>query len=231
MLITSMLALGYIALWLGSYISDRIAYWQDRRKHIEETPGYASQVAAMDAQYAPEPPDVELANRCGAYLAEKFPSGVEGTVENMPAEELMQLFIQLEKDAEQLMGVEIDSVDFYQTDTPPQDKYCGYYSKADNSLHINQIYILSGNPQLIREQVSTIFHELKHARQWATLDNCINDKDCFGYSESQIVEWAENLCNYISYELGDELYRKQPVEMDAFGFEKLVMGNFERNIA
>lgn len=231
MIITALLFLGYVAIQVVSWAIERMAYWHERRKYVEGNQEYISQVEAMDAQYAPEPPDVELAEKCGDYLAGKFPGGIEAATQNMSKEELLEMFMQIEKDAEQLMGLEIDTVDFYTTEEAPQNGYCGYYSWADNSLHINRAYILSGDPRFVREQVSTIFHELKHARQWKAIQNCLNDDNSFGYSDSQIEMWATNLNNYLPPALGDEIYRKQPVERDTFGFEKAVMENYENKIA
>lgn len=231
MLITSLLILGYVFVQVVLYVLSRMAYWHERRRYIENNQEYIDQLEAMDAQYAPEPPDVELADRCGDYLAAKFPSGIEAAVQNLSGEELLDIFVQLEKDAEQLMDLELDNVDFYQSETPPESGYFGYYDRSDNSLHINKIYILSGDPQLVQEQVSTIFHELKHARQWKAIQGCANDGDQLGYSDAQVAAWTENLMHYIPPVISDELYRKQAVEMDTFGFEKLVFENFNKKIA
>lgn len=227
----SLLLLGYLAIQLISWIMERICYWREKRKYVEENQEYFNQVEAMDAQYRPEPPDVELAEKCGAYLSEKFPSGIETAVQNMSGEDLLALFVQMESDAEQLMGVNIANVDFYESETPPTNGYMGYYDHADNSIHINKMFILSGEPILVKEQVSTLFHELKHARQWKAIEDCANDQNTLGYSDDQITLWAENFTHYIPTIVNDELYRKQPVEVDSFGFEKLVIAYFENNIA
>lgn len=231
MIFETLVVLGYVAIQIVRYVIARMNYWSERRKFVEENQEYINQVQAMDAMYAPEPPDVELAEKCGNYLAEKFPSGIEAAVQSMSNEELMGLFLQIENDAEQLMGVSIDNVDFYESETPPTSTYFGYYNRQDNSLHINRAFILSGDPRLVREQVSTIFHELKHARQWKAIENCLADDNTFGYSEQQIMVWAENFKNYIPCALGDEIYRKQPVERDSFGFERRVMEIFENSVA
>lgn len=231
MLITSLLILGYVFVQVVSYVLGRIAYWRERRSYIENNQDYIDQLESMDAQYAPEPPDVELAEKCGAYLAGKFPSGIEAAVRNVSGEELLDMFAQLEKDAEQLMGLDLDNVDFYQSETPPESGYFGYYDSSDNSLHINKIYILSGDPRLVQEQVSTIFHELKHTRQWKAIRGCADDGDQLGYSDAQVAAWAENFMHYIPPAISDELYRKQDVERDTFGFEKLVFENFNKQIA
>lgn len=230
MLITTLLLLGYVAIQVVKYIIARMSYWGEQRRYIEENQEYINQVQAMDARYTLEPPDVELAEKCGEYLAGMFPSGIEAATQCMSKEELLELFFQIENDAEHLMGVTTDNVDFYESETPPTSSYFGYYSRQDNSLHINRAFIFSGDARLVREQVSTIFHELKHARQWKAIENCLADGDTFGYSEQQIMAWTENLRNYIPSVLGDEIYRKQPVEVDSFGFEKRVMRIFDNKL-
>ena len=231
LLVSGLLLLAYLAIELISWVVERISCWSERRQNAEVNPEYLAQVQAMDAQYKPEPPDVELADKCGAYLAEKFPGGIEAAIQNMSGEDLLELFKQIESDAEQLMGIGIDIVDIYESETPPTNCYMGYYDHSDNSIHLNKMFILSGNVQLVKEQISTIFHELKHARQWKALEDAIEGQNTFGYSENQLVAWAENFMHYIPSSVDDELYRKQPVELDTFGFEQQVIRIFESNIA
>jgi hypothetical protein len=76
---------------------------------------------------------------------------------------------------------------------------------------------------LIEEQIYTIFHELKHARQWAAV---LGEKD-YGYSDELLQKWGENMQNYIPPYESDEAYRKQPMELDTFGFESILKGERE----
>lgn len=200
------------------FIANRVAVWRERRRYHERIAEYVEQVLQQDAQYKPEQSDVEAAQRCKEYLKEIFPNGIRDKVSQLSEEELLQLFTDLEKNAEQLLGVNVDKVDFYTTDTPPECGYFGYYSRQTNSLHINAAFILSGKPELIEEQVYTIFHELKHARQWAAVLDGVD----YGYSEEQLRIWAENMQTYIPPYENDEAYRKQPLERDAYGFESLL---------
>jgi hypothetical protein len=181
---------------------------------------YFDQVRAMDSEYKPENVDIDLALRSKEYLDTLFPDGIKCKVENMSEEELLELFKSIEKEAETLMDVHIDNVDFYSTEKVPECYYYGSYSHDDNTFHINLAFINSGNPELIQEQVFTIFHELKHARQWAAI---LGEKD-YGYSEAQLIQWAENFQHYIPSVIDDELYRKQPLERDSFGFESILKG-------
>lgn len=206
-----------------SFVSGRIAVWRERRRYHEQIAEYMEQVLQQDSQYQPEKPDVELALRSKEYLNDMFPHGIQEKVSQMSDEELLELFKTVEKDVESLMGVNVDKVDFYSTEEYPVSNYFGYYSHDSNSLHINVTYILSGKPELIEEQVYTIFHELKHARQWAA----VLDNVDYGYSTELLRSWAENMQTYIPPYESDEAYRKQPLELDTFGFESVLKGQRE----
>lgn len=202
----------------------RILFWRRKRAYIQQNREYIEQLDKMDAEYRPEKPDVEMALRCKEYLFQEFPNGINEHTQNMSKEELLNLFERIVTDAQQLMDVNIETVDFYSTDEPPACGYCGFYNHSDKSLHINVAFILSEEPQLIEEQVYTIFHELKHARQWAAIEGKLNGDKNYGYSDEQIKIWAENFNHYIPTCVSDEWYRKQPVESDAFGFETILKG-------
>ena len=140
----------------------------------------------MDNEYHPEKPDIETALKCKEYLFQIFPNGIQEKTQNMTHEEIIELFKKIEKDAEQLLDVHIDNIDFYTTEEPPYCNYCGFYCHDEHSFHINTVFILSRIPELIEEQVYTIFHELKHARQWAAIEGKLNGTKDYGYSDEQI---------------------------------------------
>lgn len=194
-------------------VMSRINAWRERRRYI---------IGLCDQQieYRPDKVDVALARECKEYLWEMFPNGIGAKVEQMTDEEILALFHQIIKDAESIMGLKLDNIDLYTSAEWPLGYYCGYYNHQDNSLHINAAFLLSGNVSLIEEQVYTIFHELKHARQWAAV---VGDID-FGYSQETLQQWAESFQMYIPSSENDEAYRKQAVELDAYGFETILKG-------
>lgn len=206
------------------YVIGRISFWRARRKYIEQEREYIEQLEKMDAAYHPEKPDVVVALKCREYLAEMFPYGIKERTQSLSKEELLALFHQVEKDAEKIMDVEVGTVDFYVTDEPPACTSFGLYNHEGNSLRINAAFILSGNPVLVEEQIYTLFHELKHARQWAAVEGKHRGTKDYGYSDEQIRVWSENFDHYIPFLVSDEWYRKQPVEHDAFGFETILKG-------
>lgn len=213
------------------YLLKRFSFWHEKHKYIQEHREYIQQLEKMDNEYHPEKPDIETALKCKEYLFQIFPNGIQEKTQNMTHEEIIELFKKIEKDAEQLLDVHIDNIDFYTTEEPPYCNYCGFYCHDEHSFHINTVFILSRIPELIEEQVYTIFHELKHARQWAAIEGKLNGTKDYGYSDEQIKIWAENFNNYIPVFISDELYRKQPVEKDSFGFELIIKGEHKTYVA
>lgn len=204
----------------------RIEEWSQRARQLDEdnTSRIEYQSEQEEAKYRPEKVDVILGLQCKEYLTEVFPDGIAAKVQNMSNENLLELFQMIEKEAERIMDVHVDDVDFYSTTEEPYCNYGGYYQPADNTFHINMTPVYSGNPYCIEYEIYAIFHELKHARQWAA----VKGRECggkdYGYSDRQLDEWQQNMLNYITMEENDELYMKQPLEMDSRGFESIVSG-------
>jgi len=207
------------------FITERCLFWRQRRQFLEDHKEYIEQLEAFDCNYTPETVDRECAGKCSEYLKSLFPSGIKSGVSNMSKEELSELFPKLFNDIKEILDVDIDTFDFYSGAEPPENYYCGYYSYEDNSLHVNADLILDSTPELVEEQIYTMFHEMKHARQW----QAISGDKYYGYSDEQLLAWAEDFRNYIPSPVSDELYRKQPVEMDSFGFESLIKELYENN--
>lgn len=222
-----MTVIGTLLLIVGASIAFkkiycRILFWRKRREFVLNNKEYIDQLAKSDAQYRPEEPDIEAALRCREYLAEVFPDGISEKLRDMSKEEVAELFREIVAKGQEIMDVELENVDFYSTEEPPACDYSGYYRHFDKSLHINMEFVFSGDPKLMEAQVYTIFHELKHARQWAAIKGWYCGSKDYGYSNEQIRIWAENLQHYIPNWVSDELYRKQPVEDDAYGYVRLI---------
>ena len=105
---------------------------------------------------------------------------------------------------------------------------CGGYRHRDNSLRLNLAMIVSDEPELFREQVSTIFHELVHARQHEAVFALANGKpyEEYGYSVEDLQVMANNFLNYITPGENYEAYTKQPVEAEAYWFEEQIKPSF-----
>lgn len=209
-------------VWIGviNYITERIETWRQRRQYLLEREEYIEGLMQFDSQYNPEQPDIELLEKILDYINGNYPNGIEDAFEGLSDEELQEKFKVLTEEVAEIMGVEIDNVNFYIPETEREMYRCGFYNRDSNSININLGWILSGNPELIKEQFYTVFHELKHALQWAA----IKEPEKYGYSEQKIYSWVQNLYYYIPSQESDEAYAKQPVELDTFGFEAVLKG-------
>ena len=120
-------------------------------------------------------------------------------------------------------------LEFFVPDSIEQmNSLCGGYRHKDNTLRLNLAMIVSGEPELFREQVSTIFHELVHTRQYEAVSAWANDKpyEEYGYSEEYLQVMAENILHYIRPEENYEAYTKQPIEAEAYWFEEQIKPSF-----
>lgn len=187
-------------------VKEKIKEYKIRSKH----PGYV-----------PTKPDQKIATQTKDFLDRKFRRGIKETMRNQTPEERIQTIKEVVKEASHILDVDVDKVDFYQLDSE-MGRTCGYFNRDENSLNLNAYMITCDNMALVEEQVYTVFHELIHARQWAA----VTGKKDYGYTPETLLEWAHNFKNYVSPYISDELYRKQPLERDAFAFEALIKGEY-----
>jgi len=103
---------------------------------------------------------------------------------------------------------------------PP--KLLGDFTHATRNIRINR-RLVAGDDRV--EALATLLHESRHAYQWHLAQHV---RRGFGWhSESEWTlaqEWSDNFYNPKSAQLhGFREYRNQPVEEDAFSFEKTVV--------
>ena len=212
---------------LISEISSRFREWKIRQEINKEKRKYAGYLISSEIQYVPEEPDKLLALQVVSFLNERFPNGIEAKLQEISVEERKDLLCQVVEEAEKIF--EIEPVNF-EIKHPSDIKEflelgCGSYNKAKNLLCLNGSFVESESIELVEEQIYTIIHELKHARQYSAIEE---EKD-YGYSEETIIDWRYNAIVYIRQEVCDEAYRKQALENDAFGFENYVRELFTAN--
>ena len=183
----------------------------------------------------PVPPTVKRAdeplveNSIGA-IKEHFPAGVVETATNSNPEDRKKKIEELVPIASRAMGIKTPpTLDFFVPDSIEQmTSLCGGYRHRDNTLRLNLAMIVSDEPELFREQVSTIFHELVHARQHEAVSALANGKpyEEYGYSVEDLQVMANNFLNYITPGENYEAYTKQPVEAEAYWFEEQIKPSF-----
>lgn len=195
--------------------------WHERLKYFEEHEKYINEILQFDAQYHPSPSDIELLENIKSYIDSNFPNGIEEKFTGISDEELIETFKEIIKDASDLMGVPISEIHFFTPESKREMFVFGFYRREDNSININLTMLLSGDMSLVKEQFYTVFHEMKHALQWAVVLN----PESYNIPIDIVEEWAYNFLHYIPCFENDEAYLKQPLEIDTFGLEEVLKGN------
>lgn len=197
---------------------DKIREWTTPKAPTDSVP--ASVIKA-------DQPLVE--NSIGA-IKEHFPSGVVQTALLSNPEDRKKKVEELVPIAARALGIKNPpTLDFFIPDSIEQmNSLCGGYRQRENTLRLNLAMIVSEEPELFREQVSTIFHELVHARQHEAVSALAEGKpyEEYGYSVEDLQVLASNFLNYITPEENYEAYTKQPVEAEAYWFEEQIKPSF-----
>lgn len=174
--------------------------------------------------------DKPLVENSIGVIKEHFPAGVVETAINSNPEDRKKKIEELVPKAAQAMGIKNPpTVGFFVPDSIEQmHSLCGGFRPGDNALRLNLAMIVSEEPELFREQVSTIFHELIHARQHEAVCALADGKpyEEYGYSVEDLQIIAHNLLNYITSSENYEAYTKQPVEAEAFWVEEQIKHSF-----
>lgn len=206
-------------------ITGRSEEWRLKREVIREKRRYIGHLLNSEIQYEPEEPDRQLALQAAVYLKTKFPNGIQETIAEMSVDERMRLFEELAEDVRDLF--EVDKIQFEIVTPETEEEFrsmgLGFYYNSEKLLCLNGACIQCDNPGLWEEQVYTIFHEMKHARQYAAVSKTHD----YGYSEDLLETWKYNMVVYISPAECDEAYRKQALEKDSFGFEDMIRENMK----
>lgn len=99
---------------------------------------------------------------------------------------------------------------------------CGGYNPYTNSIELNTNYLEQPDP---RGLLKTIVHESEHAFQQKAVTNPL---EC-NVPIEVISQWKYNLEHYKDAKTyGFEAYRNQPIEIDAFEFEKYVFAQVDK---
>lgn len=193
---------------------EKVAEWHEKRAQKLREDKYRREVERGKHKLKEEKPDVELENKCVNYLKEKFPKGIKKEMHRKSEVERVETIVEIVNDVSEIMGVDVK----LELDIPQRRadmEYHGSYNRKTNELHINMGYLTCDEPELVAEQVYTVFHELNHARQWAIVKG---EKD-YGYSDERRMKLAENFLYYIRPEVSDYAYVRQPLEANSFGLE------------
>ena len=119
-----------------------------------------------------------IANDASRIVREQFPNGVKAACEQCNGKELVQRVAGLVNAAAACLGVKNPpKVELFIPDNIEDTfRLYGAYNYRDNKLKLNLPMIVSEEPELLHEQISTVFPELVHARQHRAVEAWCNGK-------------------------------------------------------
>lgn len=166
-----------------------------------------------------ETKDEKILNNCKTLLNDTF--GVKGIVDTLMNKNESERVDFMNNFCNRVADVfEVENLDIkvgYPENIYDQRVY-GYYFDKERRLYINAAFVTCNDSSLVSEQVFTVFHEINHALQCATM----REPEKYGYSKQRAYEIARNRRYYIRPEECDEGYRKQPIEEQSFRFEEIL---------
>lgn len=176
----------------------------------------------------PVPPEVQVTygpiiEEARTKIKEKV-SNITDYCESSTPEERKNLINDIANDAIKILGIKTqpDIMIKLPEDEAEIWRSFGSYSFSENRLKLNLAMIVTDDPNLFQEQISTVYHELIHARQFMAVEALCQEKpvDEYGYSEDYVKLLARNFQNYTDPKENFEAYTKQPVEAEAYWVEQ-----------
>lgn len=185
--------------------------WDNRLRNLKIEDNFVSAGGSE-----PESPDIEKIKDVQDYFKTKYATrSTSDTFRGMSQTERCSEMEQIAKDVSKILGIKEEPKIVFVTD---DKRTFGSYCHKDNTLSLNVTNVGCNDPRLYVEQVSTVVHEMVHAMQFQVI---LSDNN-YGYSQELIKEWRLNAIDYFKPEDGDLLYRTQPLEAWAFGYEKAI---------
>lgn len=166
----------------------------------------------------PEKPDIKKIERVQDYFKTKYATrSASDTFRGMTQVQRCEEMEVIAHDISKVLGIKKEPEVVFVTDNKSS---FGSYCHDDNTLSLNVTNVGCNDPRLYVEQISTVVHEMVHALQFQVM---LSD-DHHGYSEELVKSWRLNALpeNYIHPWESDYLYRTQPLEAWAFGYEKAI---------
>ena len=189
----------------------RLKKWKARLSYILAKFG----ITVYRPEYTSNPVDDELRKKCQQFIDEEFPNGLIQRLEGLSQDERLELMRNTVFKGADIYDVHVSQVKFFYPSNELEMYMNGFYNREEDAIYLNAYFINElDTPERTERLLKTIFHELKHARQFAAV---FDNKD-YGYSDELILTWALNIKYYVDWEDNMEAYSKQPIEADAFGW-------------
>ena len=177
----------------------------------------------------PVPPEIKTSyepkiKRTKDKIEEIFPAGIKEECTKLTPEERKNKVLEMAEVTSQILEIENPPEIVFGVPENEEDVWRSYgsYNHNQNTLTLNLAMIVTEEPKLFQEQISTVFHEMVHARQLRAIDALRQGVSCdnMGYTNDWIESLAINWINYISPNENYEAYTKQPIEAEAYWVEQ-----------
>lgn len=186
------------------------AIWRKRKEELIVQDRYEEKGGVYEV------PDLKLVQDTVSYLDNRYCHQAPAMMVEMSPLERTKEVETVARDLGKIMGVEVTKVNIY---IPGRENCneCGSYDRSTGEVNINISQLFSEDAEILVDVISTIAHELYHARQW----NAVSGKTEYGYSAEKLVSWGGNFLQYYPPIYGP-LYYYQPLEADARGYENAI---------
>ena len=193
-------------------IGEKIKEWQTNKPASDPVP----EEVRVNHQ-----PSIQEAKK---RVQQKFPNGIKTECERMSPEERKTKIEEIAEEAIKILDIK-DPPEIVMEIPEEESKMWtsyGSYCHSTNQLRLNLAMIVTDNPQLYQEQISTVFHEMIHARQLRAIEALAEDRldESYGYSENYVANLTYNLKHYIRPSEIALLFFFYPLEAEAFWYEQ-----------
>ncbi len=150
----------------------------------------------------------------------------EETWKNASVEERKQILEDFMNEVAEIMGIDVKDNIRHLNQAPENNMILnGQYNRSSNRVSINMWIVENRSPERSYQLMTTIVHELRHAYQYAAVE----DPTKFQVSQETIDSWKDSFNNYkstdgfmrkegMSADEAYQAYRNQAVERDARSF-------------
>lgn len=161
--------------------------------------------------------DKEKIKETQELIHEKFGDSVVESLRNASNKQRVDMIEDFAKELAVAYGLDVE------IDIILSNELCGAYQPSNKKLMFNIVTLMNAEADEFeynaRDIIDTIIHELRHAVQ----HKAVAEPGFWNVDEERRRIWAENINNYISYQVDVRGYAHQPIEADSVTFAGAVM--------
>lgn len=211
-MISVLLTLTKIALVVSTYLA--VEYFANKYQAKRNERAMRAAAQALEDASPMSKHDMDMIAALRELTRQEYGDDPCATLHAMSMEDRAYSVIAFVNSAAERMGIKLSDVMLFQDSS---GNHIGVYNEETNTLLLN-VQLLADR-RLFNTLMEAIFHELRHAYQLWVIQNPQS-----GNVSTETAEvWQNNWDNYIQSDTDFELYYKQPIEVNARKFSRLVM--------